>query len=245
MGWKVLGVPPRTYLPGRKGNDTVSQSQNDAGPQSTRQSGADAARRSGAKRKHPIPVPGQQYGELTVVAVTLGERGGIRRVEFLCSCGETTFPHMDNVNAGRTKRCRICAKKAGKTTQYTKYSAVLPNDEHRERLLNRLSAQITRCHRPSSRQYKDYGERGIQVYKPWREDRSEFLRYIQTLPGWDDPQLEIDRIDNDAGYEPGNLRFATRRQNCDNRRTVSGLQRQLAAANETIEKLRARIRYLE
>jgi hypothetical protein len=79
--------------------------------------------------------------------------------------------------------------------------------------------------------FKHYGQRGITVYKQWRDDRAEFLRYVQTLNGWDNPAFEMDRINVDDGYKPGNIRFVSRRDNSRNKRKV--------------EDLEARIRYLE
>jgi hypothetical protein len=92
-------------------------------------------------------------------------------------------------------------------------------------LLNRIASCIARCHRPTDHGYKWYGARGIRVFAPWREDRAAFLRYLLTLPGWDQPDLQLDRVENSRGYEPGNLRFASRRENMGNRRTVGALQR--------------------
>jgi hypothetical protein len=107
----------------------------------------------------------------------------------------------------------------------------MADDQHRIRLLNRLSAAISRCHCPTNRVYKHYGGRGIYVCQDWRQDRAAFLRYVQTLDGWDNPALEMDRIDVDGHYEPGNIRFVSRSTNLRNKRKIADLE--------------ARIRHLE
>jgi hypothetical protein len=44
------------------------------------------------------------------------------------------------------------------------------------------------------------------------------MAYLLTLDDWDDPSATIDRIDNDKGYEPGNLRFVSHRKQQSNKR---------------------------
>jgi hypothetical protein len=76
-----------------------------------------------------------------------------------------------------------------------------------------------------------YGGRGISVYEEWRRNRAAFLQYVQTLKGWDDPSLQMDRINVNGNYEPGNIRFVSPSENMSNKRKVADLE--------------ARIRYLE
>jgi hypothetical protein len=103
----------------------------------------------------------------------------------------------------------------------------MPDDKHRTRLLDRLSAAITRCHNPSDRGYKHYGLRGISVHDEWRSDRSAFLCYVQTLDGWDNPKLDMDRANNNGNYEPGNIRFTTKKANAANRRRMEELEQRI------------------
>jgi hypothetical protein len=122
---------------------------------------------------------------------------------------------------------------------YWGYAAIVPNDEHRRRLLNRIASCIGRCTLPSNKQWHHYGGRGITVHPAWAWDRGEFLRYIITLPGWDDPGLELDRVENNKGYEPGNLRFISRRDNMLNRRKISHLQQRVQDLEAEVARLRS------
>jgi hypothetical protein len=77
-------------------------------------------------------------------------------------------------------------------------------------------AMIQRCTNPNDTRYADYGGRGITVHSAWRESFLIFLGDVGVKP---EPksQYSIDRIDNDRGYEPGNVRWATRSEQQRNR----------------------------
>ena len=112
----------------------------------------------------------------------------------------------------------------------------MPEDDHRTRLLNRLAAAITRCHTTTNKTFIHYGARGIQVFELWRKDRSEFLKYVRTLVGWDQPALDMDRIDNNKGYEPGNLRFVTRSVNAGNKRRIADLEEEVRRLRRALSR---------
>lgn len=75
------------------------------------------------------------------------------------------------------------------------------------------TAIIQRCTNPHHARYADYGGRGITICDQWRYDFTAFYRHVGDRP----PGKSIDRIDNDRGYEPSNLRWVTRRVNDRNR----------------------------
>ena len=81
----------------------------------------------------------------------------------------------------------------------------------RRHFLAIASGATRRCHNPVDSNYPRYGGRGIDVFPAWRTNRSAFVAYISALVGAQDRTLSLDRIDNAAGYHPGNLRWATRR----------------------------------
>jgi hypothetical protein len=73
-----------------------------------------------------------------------------------------------------------------------------------------------RCYDPTDDAYKNYGGRGIKVCDRWHDVRN----FISELPDGYQRGLEIDRINNDGNYEPGNVKWSTRVENCTNRRTA-------------------------
>jgi hypothetical protein len=75
----------------------------------------------------------------------------------------------------------------------------------------------TRCYNPNTPYYDLYGGRGIKMADEWREDFSAFLGHVGLRPS---TRHSIDRIDNAGHYVPGNVQWATPRQQINNRRTT-------------------------
>lgn len=73
-----------------------------------------------------------------------------------------------------------------------------------------------RCNNPKNTRFKTYGARGIKVCPRWEEDFLNFLSDVGRRPT---PDHSIDRIDNNGNYEPGNVKWSTRKEQCRNRST--------------------------
>lgn len=78
-----------------------------------------------------------------------------------------------------------------------------------------------RCNNPGNKSYHDYGGRGISIIKEWNDRFLSFYDYVKKLPNYMKEGYTLDRIDNDKGYEPGNLRWATYSMQSSNRRWSS------------------------
>lgn len=77
----------------------------------------------------------------------------------------------------------------------------------------------SRCYKRTDISYPNYGGRGVNVYEPWRKDFREFLRYLKRHGMYPRPEgRSIDRIDNNGHYAPGNIRWATPKQQSENTR---------------------------
>lgn len=191
----------------------------------------------GARRKHPLPCIGYSFGKLTLTGYLLGPRNGVTHAIVRCRCGRPEYAvSMESFTALRSGRCDVCAKEATRQKKWWKYGHVMPDDAHRTRLLNRLSAAISRCHSKSNSQYANYGRRGIVVHPPWRANKATFLEYVQTIPGWDSPELEMDRTDVNGNYEPGNIRFVSRKENAANKRRIEDLEEELARLRHLVSR---------
>ena len=85
--------------------------------------------------------------------------------------------------------------------------------------LYRTWAQIIqRSTNPTNPAFKYYGGRGVPFHPPWRHDFPAFLKWITENLGDRPPGMTLDRIDNNLGYIPGNLKWSTKQQQALNRR---------------------------
>lgn len=75
---------------------------------------------------------------------------------------------------------------------------------------------IDRCYNPNHVQYHNYGGRGITVCAEWRRDYTAFHRDMGDRPDG----KSLDRIDNNLGYNVGNCKWSTpKEQNRNTQKT--------------------------
>lgn len=165
------------------------------------------------RRFQTIPI-GAVFGSLTVIgdAHYVGRKW---KVPCRCTCGTETTPISFSLRSGSTKTCGQCQRKCSDKTKRAVAAATTKHGWHGSAEYRAWTAMRKRCNDPKNKAYRNYGGRGIKVCPEWQNDFEAFLAHIGPKP---DPELSIDRIDNNRGYEPGNVRWADRSTQSRNRR---------------------------
>ncbi|KMO40978.1 hypothetical protein [Methylobacterium aquaticum] len=151
--------------------------------------------------RRPAIEPGQRFGRL--VALERSFVPGRHAVwRFTCDCGNNCTARIEHVRAGRTTSCG-CVRRELNATHGMSH---LPEYECWNNMLNRCLDQD----HPS---FKNYGGRGITVCRRWAGSFEAFYEDVGQRPS---VEHSLDRINNERGYEPGNVRWATRREQMRN-----------------------------
>lgn len=174
---------------------------------------------------------GHMFGSLRLLSPVLvrerytsrsGKRCIYLRVKCLCvECGRETVPLWDNVKSGKTTRCTKCAHRASRLKVVQNTWGRMP-DEIDQWIRCKWFGIRGRCDDPTNRGYANYGGRGVRLSEEFRNPIA-FIDYMRTVGDVQDAfrrKLEIDRINNDRGYERGNLRWSTHSENNLNKRNT-------------------------
>lgn len=140
------------------------------------------------------------------------------KVPHVCpKCGKERL--VNKYALARSVTGGMCWACSGKQNGLKQRGISPPNKRHNEEgtpLYNTWLGIKQRCFNPRSPAYPYYGGRGITMCEAWRDCYETFRDAVGPRPG---KGLSLDRVDNSRGYEPGNTRWATRKQQSDNRRS--------------------------
>ena len=183
-----------------------------------------------AKIQIVVIAPRDKFGRLTAIKRDTKQSGNVWK--FKCSCPNRTICYYKayRVKSGDVKSCG-CLKRdvtIARNKLYKKHGATINGVPTHLYLIWRGIKD--RCLNTNSRDYPNWGGRGIYIYRRWQYSFKAFASYMRTLPNCpryiDEPigkhklRKTLDRINNNGDYVPGNIRWGSRKTQARNRRVT-------------------------
>jgi hypothetical protein len=185
----------------------------------------------------PKDIQGQKFGRLTVVALNRpasfrilpnGKRGTLSNTwDCVCECGNTrkNIPRYQ-LQHGSVKSCGCLKVEAIRKSQIHQIKGTEDTPSYvftrgRGNFYITWRALKERCYFKKHKSFHNYGGRGIKIHSAWKSSYRAFALDVGPRPS---PKHSIDRIDTNKDYAPGNVRWATAKEQANNTRKNVWLQ---------------------
>lgn len=154
---------------------------------------------------------GLRYGRLTVIKRSEGTPRSYGHSLWVChcDCGKEALAYGTNLTQGRTQSCGCYQADAVRLSNST-------HGESHTRLHRIWLGMKDRCYNKNAKNYQHYGGRGIFVCDEWLGNFESFRDW--AISNGYSNSLSIDRVNVDGSYEPTNCRWATAKEQNNNKR---------------------------
>ena len=171
-------------------------------------------------------ITGKRFGRWLVVEKADSTNGVCNSIwKCKCDCGNEKLIKGIALIRGKSRSCG-CFKTDICKNRFYKHGM------HDTKVYQSWEAMIGRCECKSNTGYENYHKRGITVCDEWKNSFETFYEYVSKLEHFGADGYSLDRINNNEGYKPGNVRWADR--NTQNNNTSRNIYIELNGETKTL-----------